>query len=301
MSECYEDNILKEYIEIPCGLLRGISINTTPLSRVPMILHPRKWKILFVSATMLLFGCGGGDRWYNQDQTQADFDRASQECEVIAHEMARQATLTGKMEDLETFISTYNRCLYTKGWSTVPPTNVEEDGVTAFALAELRQDNTLHIFGHDLKIPAGFSHIRSSKQNLGPTIMESFLLQGPDVTYLNVTVQKAVGEKFEPSGYPVNPPFFLYEKGEGKKGKDTLHWSLFAGKYGDDWLVVLGGFILLSKQERVLMTFTKPLPARVGKVFQGLRLTEAQFAAVEDFRNQWLLWLEEFPLEKNES
>ena len=93
-----------------------------------------KRNLLLVLIFLLLTGCSSTQQlWYNPAKTQKDFDRDSQECEIIAREFSRQATMTGKSLDYETFASAWSSCLHDKGWSNTPPA----DGSIASTVEEL--------------------------------------------------------------------------------------------------------------------------------------------------------------------
>jgi hypothetical protein len=246
---------------------------------------------LFISITFLS-GCGGQPQlWYNPGRTQMDFDRDSQECGIIAGELARQATLTGRKEDRQTFSLVYNNCINDKGWGTAPAAlpSPASANVAQPSLARFDPDDTIEAFGRRLKVPDGFILLADGVQAHGDTILHNLLFQRGDL-FINYTVQKSLGRKFEPTAYPVSEPFFLYEHGENRR-KPRLHWAIFSGNIEGSWVTGLGGYFLLGKRERITMVVTRPLPPATGSAPISLKLTPDQFQAIEQFREEWLAWL----------
>ena len=67
------------------------------------------------------FGCASSRMWYKSGCNQVDFDLDNQECRRIAEEISRQATITGKKINLDVFSTSYNNCLFSRGWTHTPP------------------------------------------------------------------------------------------------------------------------------------------------------------------------------------
>jgi hypothetical protein len=244
---------------------------------------------------LLLFGCGGGQHWYNPGKTRVDFDSDSQECEILARELSRQATLTGRREDPQTYGRAFNACLYGKGWSTLPPVQPgagSGSGEADSSLAVYHPDGRIEVFGRYLAVPAGFVLQSNGVQRLGPTLSENLFFMGPDSVFMNISVQKSLDSKFEPANYPAQPPFFLYEQGRDEKQPDLLRWAVFAGKIHEEWVAGLGGYLLLGERERLTVVITGSLPDPHEPVPPALQLSHGQFQAVERFREEWLSWLQ---------
>jgi hypothetical protein len=247
-------------------------------------------------AFLLISGCsGGGQHWYNHGKTRVDFEGNSQECEIIARELARQATLTGRREDQQTYGRAFDNCLYAKGWGTMPAVQPSPDAATetGTSLAVHRQNGTIEAFGRAFAVPAGFELQSDSGGSFGPTLIQTLLFLGPDSVYLNYTFQKSRDRKFEPTDYPVTAPFFLHGRGREEKKPDRLRWTVFAGEIREDWIVGLGGYLLTGKRERLTVVITRALPHPREPVPAGLNLSLGQFQAVQRFRNEWLPWLEQ--------
>ena len=225
--------------------------------------------------------------WYKQGATQADFDKDEQECLLIAHELARQATVSGERENVEIFIKSYNNCLFQKGWSHIPPAP-QRNTNTNTILAKIDQ-NSIHAFGKKISIPAGFKLLNENRNVFGPTLIHSFFFQGPGPTFINLIFQQSLDLNFEPTEYPVEEPFFLYDR--GKLDKKNLHWSVYCGQINNEWIVGLGSFILIKDNQRIIVVITSPLPPRTSSPPKGLRLTKNQKDVTEKFETKWKKWI----------
>jgi hypothetical protein len=252
-----------------------------------------KFPVILIIA-LLLAGCGGGaQHWYKAGQTQVDFDQDGQECEIIAKEFARQATLTGNREDPESYVRTYNNCLFAKGWSVLPSDTPADSAAGAPApMAACQEGGIIQGFGKTFAVPPGFVLSSDVTQAYGPTMMQNLLFQGPEQSFINFTFQKAVTRDFKPADYPVREPFFLYEQGAWKKNRDRLRWAVFSGNIQGSWVAGLGGYLIVNKRQRISIVVTSPLPSQTEAILSGLRLDSGQIGAVEKLRSEWLPWLE---------
>jgi hypothetical protein len=245
---------------------------------------------------LLLSGCSGESRhWYNPGKTRVDFDRDFQECEIIAGELSRKATLTGSREDPQVYARVSDDCLYAKGWGAYPAVQPAPEPAMASQPSPLavydHDGSIIQAFGRNFAVPSGFALQSDSVQRFGPTLMENLLLRGPNSVFINFTVQRSLDRKFEPTAYPSQEPFFLYEQGRDGRNSDRLRWTIFAGKIRDEWVTGLGGYLLLGKRERLAIVITQPLPDSQEPVPAGLNLSQGQFQSVERFRDEWLPWL----------
>jgi hypothetical protein len=237
----------------------------------------------------MLSSCGGGQMWYKQGATQADFNLDAQECEIIAHELARQATVSGERENLEVFIKSYNNCLFLKGWSHIPPNQKAGNQKQAnFNLAKINQ-NSIEAFGKRFNLPKEFKLLKENKSVFGPTLIHSFFLQGTGPTFINLIFQQSLDLDFEPADYPVEEPFFLYDR--GSEEEKNIRWSVYCGQINDEWIVGLGSFFLISEKERIILIVTSPLPQQTTPPPKGLRLTKKQKDATEKFVKSWKEWI----------
>jgi len=261
-----------------------------------MIYRPAKNIFFFRSAFLIcllvfLGGCGEKVRWYKPHHYQTDFNRDSLECEAIAHEMARQATITGKDEDLVTFIASYNNCLFRRGWSNNPPAAQNSEGqITAPPLA-VSEQGKIQGFGKTVAMPKGFTLLAETSQVAGPIAAQNFQWRDDASTFINIIYQKAATKSFDSIDYVVVEPFFLYERGRDRKKPDFLRWAVFAGEVGKSWVVGLGGYVLAGNNERIVVVVTRPLPGPEALPPPGLRLSKGQRDAADDFMKTWEVWL----------
>lgn len=246
---------------------------------------------LLVCLLLFLSGCGTKERWYKSGHYQADFDKDSLECETIAREMARQATMTGKSEDPAIFVSSFNNCLSKKGWSNHPQTIQDLPGQEKNTRLAVPDQGKVQGFGRTIQMPQGFTLLAESSQVAGPFTAQNFQWAGDDSTFITVVFQKTTTQSFDPIDYVVVDPFFLYERGKDEKKPDLLRWAVFAGEIKKNWVVGLGSYVLVNKNERIIVVVTRPLPNPEAEPLPGLRLGKRQREAAERFMEKWLAWL----------
>jgi len=244
--------------------------------------------VLLVCLLVFLSGCGTKHRWYKPDHYQADFDKDALECETIAREMARQATMTGKSEDPATFISSFNNCLSKKGWSNAPQTIQKLPEQEKSAPLAVLEQGKVQGFGKAIQMPQGFTLLAESSQVAGPFTAQNFQWTGGDSTFIQIVFQKTTAQSFDPIDYVVAEPFFLYERGKDEKKPDLLRWAVFAGEIKKNWVVGLGSYVLVNKNERIIVVVTRPLPNPEASPPPGLRLNKEQRDAAELFMKEWL-------------
>lgn len=252
----------------------------------------------FFFLPLLLTGCGSNQiRWYNPGHNQADYDRDVQECTLIAEEMGRQATLTGKMIDENAFHMSYINCITAKGWSSTPPPQAQpttpQNNQTVANIARRDADGTVHGFNLAFPIPNSFVIIANHQESHGPTSAQVILLRGPDETYINLMFQQVQNYHFMATDYPVKKPFFLYNRGDKEESSEYLRWATFCGELQDQWMVGLGAYILADKEQRITLAVTHLLPSQQGAVPEGLRITANQHLAAEKFEAEWVAWLQD--------
>lgn len=237
---------------------------------------------------LVLAGCGGKTQWYKEGHSQADFDRDVQECEIIAKEFARQASLTGEREDPATLIRALNSCLYAKGWSNFSPDETAQETETASRLAVYEQ-GVVRGFKKTINIPPGFILLSDSMGHSGPTISQTLFFTRDNTTYINIMFQRARVDVFERVEYPVVEPFFLYHRGERMKRPD-IDWAVFTGEFQRDWVVGFGAFLRPGRKERVTIVVTHPLSAQDSQPPTELRLTRDQYHEADLFMEKWSSW-----------
>ncbi len=261
-------------------------------------MHIRFHTFIFIFILLqFLTGCGGnGSHWYKAGHYQADFNRNSQECEMVAQEIGRQATMTGLMVDADTYQSAYTSCIVSKGWSTTPPTQPQatpqQQQQTAPTLAERRSDGTIRGFDLAFTVPLSFTVIGNRREGLGANSAQIITLHGPDNTYLNLMFQQIKSNRFIATDYPIKEPFFLYNNEYDQELPDQLRWATFCGTMQGQWVIGLGAYYLVDKEHRVTMAFTSPLPPQEEAPPKGLRLSANQRLAADRFEKKWLGWLQ---------
>ncbi len=248
------------------------------------------WIVAVACLGLLLPGCSTKTQWYKPNRSQLDFERDAQECEIIAREFARQATLTGEREDPATLAKSFDVCLGSKGWTHMPR---QQKNLEVPEVAPMAQYHEGELSGFDLilDIPDDFKLVSDKTQPVGSSISQTFVFVR-NGTYINILFQKLLfGSTFDVLEYPVVEPFFLYHRGENAGRRSPLRWALFAGEFKKQWMVGYGAFIRVSKTERVILSVVHPLPNQQERPPTGLRLTEEQFLEAERFREEWVGWL----------
>jgi hypothetical protein len=239
----------------------------------------------------LLAGCAGkpGTRWYKEGSGQADFDRDGQECRILAEEFGRQATLSSKRPDLETQTKTYHQCLFAKGWSHLRPATPGEQEPRSISAQATVGQGAVTVFGKRLPLPQGFTQTGSSASVQGPFAVQSLSFRGPGPVFLSLILQQGRTLPFEPIPYPVEEPFFLYDRGSTGAG---IEWSAFFGRIRGSWVAGIGTYLHQSGRERTTIVLTAPLPPHQETPPPGLRLDSGQRTAMETFMATWIPWIE---------
>lgn len=237
----------------------------------------------------LSVGCSPRAQWHHPSRPQADLPRDLQECEVIAKEFARQASLTGEREDPATRINTLNACLYSRGWSDLPRGD-EGQGVGQASPPAFYAQGKVTGFGQEIKIPPGFALLSVSTAPSGPTITRTFSFERDD-THMKLLFQEAFRGAFEEMEYPVVEPFFLYHRGQRSR-KTPLDWAVFAGEIQNAWVIGYGAYLRVNRKERVTLVITRPLPNPEEAPPVPLRLSQEQYHAAELFKEEWSSWAE---------
>jgi len=234
-----------------------------------------------------LFGCAK-TKWYKEGATQWDFNKDEQECLNLAHRTARQATVGGKKENLEVFISSYENCLYQKGWSKIPQDTINK--TNKISLAYINKNNTLCGLGIRLKLDKNFSVINEEKKIYGPTILHSFLIKTQDETFLNIVFQKSSQRVFKKIPYEVGEGYYIYDSFFSKKV--PLSWTIYFGKFKQKWVKCLGAVYFISKKERIIVVISAPLSSTHQNI-PWLGYSTSQIREIKEFSVNWLNWLRE--------
>ncbi len=248
----------------------------------------KKMGIFSFYCVLILFlsGCASPKLWYKPGRSQVDFDVDNQECLRVAEDMGRQATITGKKIEPDVFTNTYNNCLFARGWTHTPP-GAEQKYVKVVKLARIN-GNTVTVFNQHLLLPSGFKLINNQITGFEDVRMQTLFLQGAGPVFLNINIQQTLSRQFDSIDYPVNEPFFVFEKGRDKSCKPPVNWTVFAGDYRGEWVAGIGAYYLIDKNKRISIVLTRAIPSQKSSPPPGLQLTRSQELAVEAFSDEWL-------------
>lgn len=247
----------------------------------------------------MLSGCAQKQTWYQPGKGQVDYDQDAQECTLIASNFARQATMTGNSEDPTTYQQTMRNCLAAKGWSASSPAPNGDSPSAGTGSPDqpplaLIKGNTLHAFGSVITLPPSFHLVSTVNQGSGDTRGQNLTFAERQTTFITVMVQEMDGKanRFLPTPYPAQAPFFLYEQDPFPSADNTEHhWSIFCGTINNEWVMGLGSFLLINPRERITVIVTQPLPPPQTTPEAGFRLSRHQFATIDAFKKEWTTWL----------
>jgi len=254
---------------------------------------------IFCLIALLLAGCTYTEVWEKPGGNQESFNMDSSECEFIAQQLSLQQSETGKRIDPIFYNKTYIECVVAKGWSPKRDTaelKKASDAERVQQLAESININTVTGFGQTITVPNIYSLVKNKQFYSGPTIIEQFLWKGEDSSFINILFQENTGGTFQKNSYPVSEPYVLYTSGIGEKAEEQLQWTTFWGNIDSDWIMSTGAYYYTSKNKRIIIAITKPLVPPSGEPPPNVTLTQNQFMQIEEFSNQWQIWLnEQFP------
>lgn len=258
------------------------------------------WLFFMLWILAVVAGCGtfGGGKWYKKGSYQADFDRDCIECDLLANTKAKEDSVSGRSRNFEVYTKAYNHCLFSKGWSHIPPhtpTIAGFPGEQSKAVDEIPRlcrfyGNRISGLGRELILPAGFTVLRHAPSTYGPTRMTSVFCRGPGLVFFNIIFQASDSLHFKKADYPVAPPFFLFDKSDYKDG---LQWSAFCGITNKEWVGGVGAYIDIDPTRRIIIVATRPLPAAKYAPPPGLRLTAEQYQPMSTFTKWVCRWLHE--------
>jgi len=178
----------------------------------------------------------------------------------------------------------YRECLYAKGWSLIP-LDQRDRSLLEYTKTNVRFEE----FSMDL--PPGFSLRTESKWVLGPAWSHQLNAQGPEGgTFLILVAQESKEEKIQKINYPQPPNYVLYTG--GRLDKYDIRWSVFAGRYQQNVIAILGAYIYLDKTRRISVVFSRPLTA-TGLAVGGYSLSLEQKKELDELYPIWVSWLKE--------
>lgn len=251
--------------------------------------------VLLLVAAMSTFGCAlwEEDKWYKTGAYQTDFDRDSHECEEVVKSLVTDPH-SGKMDLLE-YITSYNSCLFFKGWGLTPPEAAVGPGegqkVEGESLLADYQGDTVTAFGVSIEIPGDLTLVKREVQRVGPTTVENFFWQDPGKrAFINLLLQESGPLSFMKQPYPVQPPFFVYSP--GKAEFKNLSYTVYSGEFRGSWVGGLGAYYMVNDRQRFILVVTTDLPQQSGPVPSNLRLTKEQHLAMKEFSAKWEPWVQ---------
>jgi hypothetical protein len=246
----------------------------------------RWWYFSLFGVVLLVSGCASPQLWYKPGHSPVDFDLDHQECLRIAEEIGRQATLTGDRVNIEVYNTTYNNCLFSRGWTHTPPGSEQKKGPVAVP-AQVK-GNRIHVFDRQMTLPPGFDLVSNQIAGFEDVRMQTLFFQGQGPVFLNIMIQQTRSRQFDVIEYPANDPFFVFEKGTGEVDKRIVNWTVFSGDFKGDWVAGIGAYYFVESQQRISFVMTKAIDSPRRDPPKGLRLTKIQKLAVDAFSDQWL-------------
>jgi hypothetical protein len=244
----------------------------------------------FCAMIVMTSGCGTSKRWYKPDHSQVDFDLDHRECMIMAEEISRQATITGEKQDQDVLSVTYSNCLFSRGWTHTPPGELQKH-VQPTPLATI-DGNRIHVFDEILLLPDDFHLVSNQTGGFQDVMVQTLLIALEDRYFLNIVIQEILSRQFDSIDYPVNDPFFVFDKGNNIiKGENRVDWKVFAGEFQGQWMAGIGAYYLKDKHRRITLVLTTDIPAPTQDPPAGLLLAKSQQQAVVSFSNQWLEYI----------
>lgn len=255
--------------------------------------------LVLILSAVLIAGCGGG-QWTHPAKGPAELSRDMAECKMLARDIGRNKSHTGKRVELIAYQQALHSCLAQKGWTLADPGKAPEKPASGSQVLLTRSGEGVLNFDQDrIVLPQG---VRISKQSVGafgPVIMDTVDIEGRigQMEYSGQLIaQKLVTKaKFESILYNLNEPYFTYSVGRTSGG---LRWRSFAVKIGEEWYGGVGSYWPLSRDRRVVITLAATLPGQTGPPPSGCRLTPTQGEALDRFIVQVLPWFENFKVKK---
>jgi len=223
--------------------------------------------------------------YYKPGGDQYKFDLDSEECSERGKMIAQSKMVSADAKPDAALVEKYYReCLFAKGWSLIP-LDQRDRSLWKYTKTNLRFEE----FSMDL--PPGFSLRSESKWVFGPAWSHQLNVQGPEGrTFLILVAQESKEEKIQKINYPQPPNYVLYTG--GRLDKYDIRWSVFAGRYQQNVIAILGAYIYLEKTKRVSVVFSRSLAA-TGLAMEGYSLSLDQKRELDELYPQWISWLKE--------
>lgn len=260
-----------------------------------------QWPIL--AALFLITACGGQTRWFKAGHTQQDFHVDTQQCERIATDLARAATITRQNPNIEIFADQYARCLMARGWSpgvapapaVVPSASIAET-TPAHVWPDVAIDpdkGTLNAYGVRFRLPKAFRLLGTAKVPSSLTLKQNFLWGGEKKEYLFFSVQLSRGRvEFQDTPYPFSgDDDFLYD--QSRPGDPGPQWRAFCSPRDGRQIAVVGMILQIDKTRRIMVTASTTLPEGLPETGNYVKLTPDQHTAMAAFTDGWTAWFEQ--------
>ncbi|MFH2090864.1 MAG: hypothetical protein ABIJ31_00685 [Pseudomonadota bacterium] len=244
--------------------------------------------LLWVVSGMFIWGimgCASPQLWYKPGHNQVNFTLDEQECLLIAQEAARQKTITGEKAEQTEFYTIYNNCLFSRGWSHNPPGR-EQKNVEP-AMPAIVDGNQLSVFDKHFVLPAGFNLVNNKISRFEDVNAQTLFLQGAGLVFLNIYIQETGSRKFDVVDYPIQAPFFVFERGNSKPSGLDENWVVFSGEFDGEWLAGVGAYLVVAPTKRIGFVMTKPMSKPESTPPKGLKLAKNQKLELDAFSDQW--------------
>lgn len=281
----------------------------TTLTNLEKILEKKRTKyqlLLLFPALLLIIGCGSNLKWYKAGHTQRDFDVDSRQCEMIAKELAGEASLTRK-PNIELYADQYAKCLMARGWIPGAPPIVAAAPTTTDAAAPAPEENwpvvdldpdkrTLVAYGVKIQVPESFRFLDQHKTPTDLNLKQNYMWGGENMQMLAISIQRGRGGvTFLDIPFPDSPMVdFLYD--ESRKGSRSARWRAFCAQREGHSTGLVGTLYRVDDSRRIMVAVSIPLPDGLPEPGTNLRLTADQHTAMAAFTDQWSAWLEDtFP------
>lgn len=154
-------------------------------------------------------------------------------------------------------------------------------------MAEVK-GNEIYLFDRVLTLPEGFVLSSNLISGFEDVRMQTLFFKGKGPVFLNMIIQETFSRQFDLVEYPVNEPFFVFEKGKAGNKKLPVNWTVFSGDFKGEWVAGIGAYYLVDKNKRINIVMTRGIPSQNELSPERLNLTKIQKKAVESFSDQWL-------------
>ena len=257
-----------------------------------------KWPIL--ATLFILTACGSQTHWYKAGHTQRDFAVDTRQCELVATELAREASITKQKPNIQIYADQYAACLMARGWSpgvppaiTANPPASEVKPSPAFIWPAVTIDpemGSVSAYGIRFRLPKTFRLLSQAKVPSPLTLKQNFLWGGEKNDFLFFSVQQSLGRvEFQDTPYPLsNNNDFIYD--QGRLHDQGLPWRAFCSPRNGRQIGLVGIILRRGKSRRIMVVASTTLPDGLPEDGSHTRLTTGQHIAMADFTDNWAAW-----------